>query len=173
MPLNFMKEELLLNGSNLPDSYYGAKKMIKDLGLSYEKIYSCVNDCMLHWKEDEKLDTCKVCGASRWKSDKRNGEDKYRSNGKRIPQKTLHYFPLKPRLQRLYMSSKIASLIRWRHDKRTKDGIMRHLANSLTWKSFDEVHKGFASNPRNVILGLASDELSQILKLHIAFGLLF
>ena len=81
----------------------------------------------------------------------------YRPNGKIILQKTLHYFPLKPRLQRLYMSSKIASLIRWRHDKRTKDGIMRHPTDSLAWKSFDKLHKGFASNPCNVRIGLASD----------------
>jgi len=71
--------------------------MIKYLELSYRKIDSCVNNCMLYWKDDEKLDTCKVCGASRWKTNKRNGEDKYGLNGKRIPQKTLRCFPLKPR----------------------------------------------------------------------------
>ena len=38
MLLQFLKEELLPNGSNLPDSYYGAKKIIKDLRLSYKKI---------------------------------------------------------------------------------------------------------------------------------------
>jgi len=48
MLLKFMKEELFLNGSNFPYSYYEAKKMIKDLRLSYEKIDSCVNDCMLY-----------------------------------------------------------------------------------------------------------------------------
>ena len=85
MLLKFMKEGLLPNGSNLPNSYYETKKMIKDLGLSYEKINSCVNDCLLYWKEDEKSDTCKVCGASKWKTDKHNGDNKYRSNGKRIP----------------------------------------------------------------------------------------
>ena len=155
--LKFMKEELLPNGSNLPDSYYEVKKMTKDLGLFYEKIDSCVNGCMLYWNEDVKLDTCKVCGASKWKSDKRNSEDKYRSNGKRMPQKTLRYFPLKPRLQRLYISSKTISLMRWHHDKRRKDGIMWHATDSLAWKSFDEVHRALASSLRNVRLGLAND----------------
>ena len=79
-----MKEKLLPNGSNLLDSYYKAKKMTKDLGLSYRKIDSCVKDCMLYWNEDATLDTCKVRAASRWKTDKRNGEDKYGLNGKRI-----------------------------------------------------------------------------------------
>ena len=157
MLLQFLKDELLPNGSNLPDSYYGAKTIIKDLGLSYKKIDACVNDCMLYWKEDEELDKCKVCGASRWKIDKRNGEDKYRGNGKKLPQKILRYFPLNLRLQRLYMSSKTASSMRWHYDKRKNDDIMRHPADSPTWKSFDEMYQWFASDPRNVKLGLASD----------------
>jgi len=55
------------------------------------------------------------------------------------------------------MSLKIASLIRWLYDKRKKDGTMRNLADSLAWKSFDELHKGFTPDPRNVRLGLVSD----------------
>jgi len=55
------------------------------------------------------------------------------------------------------MSSKTSSLMRWHHDKRKKDGTMRHPAISLAWKSFDELHQGFASNPCDVRLGLASD----------------
>jgi len=81
---------------------------------------------MLYWKEDEKLDKCKMCGASRRKIDKCNRETKHISNGKRIPEKTLRYFPLNLRLQRLYMSSKTNSLLRWHHDKRKNDGIMRN-----------------------------------------------
>jgi len=61
MLLKFMKEELSLDRSNLSDSYYEAKKIIKDLGLSCEIIDSCLNDCILCWKEDGKLDTYKVC----------------------------------------------------------------------------------------------------------------
>jgi len=41
MPSKFMKEELLLNGLNLQDSYYEVKKMINDLRLSNRKINSC------------------------------------------------------------------------------------------------------------------------------------
>jgi len=48
MLLKFVKEELLPNDSNLLDSYYEIKKMIKDLGLSYREIDSCMNDCMLY-----------------------------------------------------------------------------------------------------------------------------
>ena len=36
---------------------------------------------------------------------------------------------------------------------------MRHLIDSIAWKSFDKIHKDFSSEPRNVRLGLASYEL--------------
>lgn len=157
MLLDFLKEDLLPKGSNLPKSYNKSKKVMKDLGLSYQKIDACVNDCMLYWKENEKLNACDICGASRWKSNKHNGEEKCKSNGKRIPQKTLRYFPLKPRLQRLFMCSKTASLMTWHHGKKKKDGTMRHPVNGTAWESFDTEHPNFASDPRNVRLGLASD----------------
>ena len=38
-----------------------------DLGLSYEKIHACTNDCMLYWKEKSNLDACPHCELSRWK----------------------------------------------------------------------------------------------------------
>ena len=98
-----------------------------------------------------------MCGISRWKIDKFNGEDKYRPGGKRMLLKSLRYFPLKPRLQRLHMSSKTASLGRSHHDKSKNDGIMSHLVKSIAWKSFYELHKWFISGPRNVKLGLTSD----------------
>ncbi|XP_060181912.1 uncharacterized protein LOC132611513 isoform X1 [Lycium barbarum] len=156
MLLKFLKEDLLLDGTNLPNSYYEAKKVIRDLGLSYKKIDACKNDCMLYWKNDNCLESCKVCGVSRWKEDKHSGETKFKS-GKKIPYKILRYFPLKPRLQRLFMCSKTSPLISWHHDKRVDDGIMRHPADSMVWKNFDELHPSFAAEPRNVRLGLASD----------------
>ena len=55
------------------------------------------------------------------------------------------------------MSSKTTSLMRWHHDKRKSDDTIRHPANSPAWKSFDEMHQWFASNPHNVKLRLASD----------------
>ncbi|WMV33796.1 hypothetical protein MTR67_027181 [Solanum verrucosum] len=41
MLLMFWKDDLLLDGTNLSDSYYEAKKVIRDLGLSCKKIDAC------------------------------------------------------------------------------------------------------------------------------------
>ena len=140
MLLEFLKNELLPFGSTLAESYYEAKKTIKGLGLSYNKIDACRNDCMLFWKEDAKLDACKVCHASRWKDEKHSGEEKRKENGKKISVKGLFHFLLKPRLQRLFMCSKIAAEMRWHYEERIEDGVMRHLAYSKARKTFDELH---------------------------------
>ena len=81
-------------------------------------------------------------------------------NRKRIPLKVLCYFPLKPRLQRLFMSPKTATEMTWHNDKRNKDGVIRHPVDSKAWKHFDELNWNFASDPRNVHLGPVSDGFS-------------
>ncbi|XP_050238212.1 uncharacterized protein LOC126687698 [Mercurialis annua] len=157
MLLKYLNEELLPKGSSLPNSYYDAKKIIKALGLSYQKIDACDNNCLLFWKDDKEANFCKICGTSRWKQNKNSGDNQHKKNGKKIPCKTLRYFPLKPRLQRLFMSRKISPFMRWHHEQCKDDGMLKHPADSMAWKHFDELHESFASDPRNVRLGLASD----------------
>jgi hypothetical protein len=71
--------------------------------------------------------------------------------------KVLRWFPLASRLQRLYMSKHTASHMRSHANERTKDGVLRHLADGEAWRAFDTLHPHFASDSRNVRLRLASD----------------
>ncbi|XP_052203050.1 uncharacterized protein LOC127808514 [Diospyros lotus] len=146
--------------AEIPDSFYEVKKLITKLGLNYSQIHACPNDCMLYWGEDESRETCKVCNTSRWKQSRKGNPTNMSSGGKKRKKKlvkVLRYFPLKPRLQRLFMSSKTAEHMRWHSVDSNKDGLMRHPRDSEAWKRFDETHLEFASDPRNVRLGLASD----------------
>ncbi|XP_040369498.1 uncharacterized protein LOC112186204 [Rosa chinensis] len=136
--------------ANLPTNFYQTKKLITDLALPYEKIDVCPKDCMLFWKEHADLDKCKVCGASRYKSKSRSGRT-------RVAHKVLRYFPLGPRLQRLYMSRHTAQSMVWHSEERPDDEVLRHPADSPAWKHLDTMYPNFASDPRNVRLGLASD----------------
>ncbi|XP_020270916.1 uncharacterized protein LOC109846101 [Asparagus officinalis] len=131
---------------NLPKSYYEAKKIVKDLGLDYKKIHACPNDCMLYRGEDGEKVACSKCGESRWKANKQD-----------VPAKVLRYFPLKPRVQRLFMCSQTAESMSWHAKERLQDGNLRHPADGKAWKDFDSNHPDFALDPRNVRLGLASD----------------
>ncbi|XP_042942865.1 uncharacterized protein LOC122277050 [Carya illinoinensis] len=133
-----------------PASFHEARRLQQGLGFGYKKIHVCPNDCALFWKEHADKDECPKCNASRWASIPHLQQ--------RIPQKVLRYFPLKPRLQRLFISKKTAQSMRWHVEERVDDpNLMRHPADSSVWKDFDNKHAGFAQDPRNVRLGLASD----------------
>ncbi|XP_042969103.1 uncharacterized protein LOC122301789 [Carya illinoinensis] len=134
----------------LPQSYEESKSLERGLGFNYHKIHACPNNCILFWKENASLNECPVCKTSRWMPNTHESQV--------IPQKVLRHFPLKPRLQRLFMSAKIAGDMRWHKDQRSIDDIsLRHPANSRYWKKFKEHHSWFAADPCNVRLGLACD----------------
>ena len=58
--------EILPNDNSFPKSMYEARKIMKLLGLDYEKIHACRNDCILYRNELENLSECPRYGASRW-----------------------------------------------------------------------------------------------------------
>ena len=95
--------------------------MIGGLGLSYNKIHACPNDCMLYRKEHENDTECYVCKTSRYLEDKDNNAvgEALSKKKKKVPAKVLRHFPLIPRLQRLFMSSKTTSFLRWHKEGRT------------------------------------------------------
>ncbi|GJR05405.1 hypothetical protein Tco_0528389 [Tanacetum coccineum] len=67
-------------GYKLPPSYYAIKKTFKMIGLGYESIHACVNDCFLFRGEDHKdKQFCPVCNTSRWKESN--------TPGKKVPKK--------------------------------------------------------------------------------------
>ena len=39
--------DMLPTDDKLPNEHYKAKKIVRDLGLGYEKIHACPNDCIL------------------------------------------------------------------------------------------------------------------------------
>ncbi|KAM6542385.1 hypothetical protein CsatB_006832 [Cannabis sativa] len=130
-------------GETLPDSFYETKKLINALGLNYEKIDACKNDFMLYRKDHVNDTECQVCSTPRSEA------------------KVLRHFPLIPRLQRLFMSSKTSDFMTWHHQKDyVNDGCMRHPRDSPAWMTFDHKYKDFAADPRNVRLGLASDGMN-------------
>ena len=55
------------------------------------------------------------------------------------------------------MSQRTTHNMRWHAKGRTKDGMLRHPTDDEAWRSFDNLHPDFASDCRNVRLGLTSD----------------
>ncbi|XP_021761372.1 uncharacterized protein LOC110726213 [Chenopodium quinoa] len=134
--------------AKLPTSFHHAKKMVKNLGLNYKRIDACPNDCMLYWKERANDKSFHVCKASRWKLNEKQKEEGALPD-EEVPAKVLRYFPLKPRLQRLFMCSMTAELITCHETDHKKDDKLRHPADGQAWKDFDVAHPQFASDFRN------------------------
>ncbi|CAM8900232.1 unnamed protein product [Rhodiola kirilowii] len=86
---------ILPRDNNYPSSYKDVKILLKNMGLDYETIHACEYGCILYYKENKDLLSCLVCGEARYAK---------RGSKSRVPKKTVKYFPLTPRLQRLYMS---------------------------------------------------------------------
>jgi hypothetical protein len=142
--------------------------LIKSLGLGCVSIHACENDCILYRKEHEKSESCPKCKVSRWKSVRKSLDGKHVY---KVPKKVLRYFAIKKSLQILFLSSKTASLIR-RHDKkRTRDGVLRHPADSPLWKDFDVNHQEFAADSRNIRLAFATDGFNPYRSQNISYSI--
>ena len=145
--------DILPNNNTLPMSMYEVKKTMKVLGLEYEKIHACPNDCILYRNEFADLAECPNCGASRYQI-KKDSSTKFR---KGVPKKVLWYFPPIPRLKRLFQSPQTAQNLTWHANKRIRDGKLRHPADSPAWQLIDNKWPKFAQEPRNLRLALSTD----------------
>lgn len=65
------------------------RKIIKDLGFSYEKFPACLNDCMLFKNENVNDEMCLICGASRWISNTSDLERQTSASYKKDKEKKL------------------------------------------------------------------------------------
>ena len=134
--------------SQLPESYDEAKKYLRELGLGYDKIHVCKNNCVLFRKRYAKMDVCPKCKESRW-------EDK---DGKCVPHKVLRHFPLILRLKRMFGSSKTTEDTQWHKKKWTPvDNELSHPSDGEAWKHFDSKYPAFARDARNLRLVVATD----------------
>ncbi|XP_006599934.1 uncharacterized protein [Glycine max] len=143
----------------LPKNHYEAKKILCPVGMQYEKIHACSNDCILYRDEFAELDYCPVCGVSRYKPT--NGDSSVLvSPANRRPAKVCWYLPIIPRFKRLFDNGKDAKNLTWHADTRKLDVLLRHPADSPQWKAIDRLYLDFGAEPRNLRLGLATDGMN-------------
>jgi hypothetical protein len=141
---------ILPEGNRLKENFYAAKCMMKPLGLGYQKIDMCPNFCILDYLENAKMTECMTCRHSRYKP--RTGRGKTL-----VAYKKLRYFPITPRLQRLFLSPRTAEHMTWYQAHDAVDGVMVHPTDGEAWKLFNSVHPQFSAESRNVRLGLCID----------------
>jgi hypothetical protein len=138
--------------------------------MGVEKIYACLNHCILYRKEHEFKDKCPRCNASWYKwndnieedsyNNKRKGRkrkntappDQYNQGSKerKVPALVMWYLPIIDRLKRMLSIVREAQLLLWHVQwKRAKQ--IQHLADGRQWKHFDLSHEeDFSNDPRNI-----------------------
>ncbi|KAL5564647.1 hypothetical protein UlMin_027811 [Ulmus minor] len=147
--------DILPEKNVLLKSMYLVRRFLRRFDLKYEKIDACLNDCCLFWGENADIDTCPKCNASRWKEDKHTKEIKVGESAK-----ILRYFPIIPRLKRMFRSEEIAESLRWHSNNKSIDGKMRHPVDSPAWEAINAKWPEFSLEPRNLRLGLAADGIN-------------
>ncbi|CAA7049001.1 unnamed protein product [Microthlaspi erraticum] len=130
-----------------PPSYYAVEKLVSGLGMPYQMIDVCIDNCMIYWREDAHRLVCKFCRKPRFQET---------SGRVPIPYKRMWYLPLAERLKRLYQSLRTAGSMRW-HAEHSTEGEIVHPSDAKAWKQFQEVYPHFAFESRNVYLGLCTD----------------
>jgi hypothetical protein len=135
---------------------YQSKNMMSALGLKYEKIDVCPDNCMFFWKEHANEKKCLKCGQSRFiRVVTQDGENVMTE----VAQKQLRYFYITSRLKWLFISKRTARHMRWHKEViRENNKVMVHLSDGEAWKVLDEFDADFANDATNVRFGLVTDD---------------
>ena len=56
--------DMLPKENMLPKNHYQTKKILCLMGMGYQKIHACHNDCILYKQEYEEMHKCPKCGVS-------------------------------------------------------------------------------------------------------------
>jgi hypothetical protein len=120
--------DMFPEGNVIPKSTYEAKKIICPMGLKFEKIDACKNNCILFNGDNKDATECPKCQTSRYKQ---GGEVVGSVMRRKVPMKVVWYFPIIPRLKWLFATSKDARLLTWHSDGRKVDGYIRHPADGI------------------------------------------
>jgi len=139
-------KKMLPEDHELPKNYYETKKMMRKLGMAEEKIDACVNNCIIYYGEHANLTECPECHHSRYKEHSKTN----------VSNKVLRYFPLAPRLKRLYYCRETAKDMTW-HSTHVKTQFIEHPSDSECWQRLNESFPSFSAEKRNVVVGLSSD----------------
>jgi hypothetical protein len=150
--------DVLPSNHKMPKDMYQSKKLLSALGMEYEKIDVCKDNCMIFCKEQKNEMKCLKCGKPRFVEVINEDGEKVMTN---TTNKQLCYMPLTPRMKSLFISKNTARHMRWHKEGvHENDQVMVHLPDSEAWKALDDFDLDFARAARNVCIGLATDGFS-------------
>jgi hypothetical protein len=101
--------DVLPSNHKISKGMYLSKKLLSALGMQYEKIDVCKDNCMIFYKEHKNDNKCLKCGKPRF-------IEVVNEDGETVMTKTAHkqlrYMPLTHRMKLLFISKKTARHMR-------------------------------------------------------------
>jgi hypothetical protein len=95
--------DVLPNANKVSKDMYHSKKLVKGLGIDYEKIDVCQNNCMLFWNEHKDKKQCLKCGKPRYTEDVNDDGEMVTTE---VAHKQVRYMPVAPRLKQIFLSKR-------------------------------------------------------------------
>ena len=135
----------LPRGNLLPDSYDKAMAVIKEYVIKPVVYHCCPNDCITFRGDTADLIKCSKCGADRYLRGK-------------IPAKSFTYFPLKPRLIRMFETPRRSEMIQ--SHKACLDSpsdMVYNIQQSRVWKHAYSSNGLYQGDVRGVSLASCAD----------------
>jgi hypothetical protein len=116
--------------------------LLSSLGIDYEKIDACKDNCILFYEEHKDETECLKYGKSRFIEVVNKDSEKVTM---KVAHKQLRYMPLTPQMKQLFVSKKTARHMRWHKEGVCEnDQVMVHLSDSEAWKALDDFDADFA-----------------------------
>ena len=116
-------KNMLAKNNTLPKSHYEAKKILCPVGMEYQKIHACTNDCILYRNQFAELRKCPTYGVLRYKVKGDECIDDATTNSI-LPAKVCCYLPIIPRFKRLFANENDAKNLTWHANGRKSDGLL-------------------------------------------------
>ena len=93
-----MLKKMLLENNMLLKNHYEAKNIVCPMGMEYQKIHACPNDCILYRNQFSDMHKCPKCGVSRYKVNDDQGSQHATTTNDR-PTKVCWYLSIIPRFK--------------------------------------------------------------------------
>ena len=145
--LTYLAGSLLPRSNILPRTAYELKSMIRKMGLHHRRIHCCPEGHVLYeGTENGDLVRCPTCGKSR-----------FIPGSSTVPASVSRFFPLVPKLVRIYRCPKLAKLLE-HHSTVPFDGRnMTSVAHSFQWREITRLFPEFSNLSTHLRLALITD----------------
>ena len=102
---------------------------MKEIGMQYQVIDACPNDHNIYYGQYASENKFPQCEISRYRTDQVT---------KKVPRKVLHYIPIIPHFQRVFMCQSITQFMDYHETNISEDGVIQIPADGFALNNIEE-----------------------------------